>query len=302
MRHWRYYYHGLNIISALPLPELNAFEMNQPVCAPDVSISLGGEAFEFAADENFKDEYRFFIKEVGWYVVRGGRHIFVHPLKVASMRQLRIFLLGSAWGALLYQRQMVLIHGSAVQVDGAAVIFCAQRGEGKSTLAALLDAQGHNLISDDLCCLKLSGGETPMVYPSVPRMRLWSDAIRELGWDTSGCEPDHLRAGKFQYLRTTAITVNPLPIREIYVLGWGEARVQRLTGFVALRRFIDAARWRGDLLVKVGNPVNHLQRCADLLQLIPLSEFRRPRNLAESAEQVRYLASLWENRRANNLT
>ena len=133
-----------------------------------------------------------------------------------------------------------------------------------------------------------------MVYPSVPRMRLWSDAIHELGWDRSGSEPDHMRAGKFQYLRTTGIAVNPLPIREIYVLGWGEARVQRLTGFAALRRLIDAARWRGDLLVKVGNPAAQLQHCADLLQVVRLSEFRRPKNLREAAEHARYLALSWE--------
>jgi hypothetical protein len=171
------------------------------------------------------------------------------------------------------------------------VIFCAQRGEGKSTLAALLDAQGHRLVSDDLCCLQLSDRETPMVYPSVPRMRLWTDAIRELGWNTSASEPDYMRAGKFQYLRTTPITVDPLPIREIFVLGWGEARVQRLTGFAALQRFIGAARWRGDLLMKVGNPAEHLQHCAELLQHVPLSEFRRPRNLAEAPESIRYLTS-----------
>jgi hypothetical protein len=293
MRHWRYYYHGLNVISALPLPELSAFEKNEPVAEPDVLISLGDAANEFVADASVEEEYRFFIKDVGWYIVRGGRDIVAHPLKTASMRQLRIFLLGSAWGALLYQRRMVPIHASAVQVDGEALIFCAQRGEGKSTLAALLGAQGHSLVSDDLCCLRLSDGETPMVYPSVPRMRLWSDAIRELGWDTSGSEPDHMRAGKFQYLRTTAIAVNPLPIREIYVLGWGEARVQRLTGFAALQRFIGAARWRGDLLMKVGNPAEHLQQCVDLLQLVRLSEFRRPRNLAEAAEHLRYLSSSW---------
>jgi hypothetical protein len=220
MQQWRYYYHGLNVQSVLPLPELSAFE-KKSVCDPDVSISLGGAAIEFVADGGIEGEYRYLYQR-SWLVYSSRR-----PSYCRSSAESCQYAAGSGFppgfglGALLYQRKMVLIHASAVQVNGAAVVFCGQRGEGKSTLAALLDAQGHSLVSDDLCCLKLSGGETPMVYPSVPRMRLWSDAIRELGWETSGAEPDHIRAGKFQYLRTKAVAVNPLPIREIYLLGWG---------------------------------------------------------------------------------
>jgi len=62
----------------------------------------------------------------------------------------RLYLLGSAWGALCYQRDLLVLHASAVRVDGRAVAFCGRPGMGKSTLAAWLAESGHALVSDDL--------------------------------------------------------------------------------------------------------------------------------------------------------
>jgi hypothetical protein len=284
----------LDVISELRLPEWGTFERELFAGEPDVRISIRTGPIDFGTATPVQGEYRFFVKEVGWFRVRDGREIVLQPLDSANPRRVRIFLLSSAWGALLYQRKSLVIHASAVQIaDGGAVLFCARRGEGKSTLAALLGVQGCTLVSDDFCCLDVREGEPPAIYPSIPRVRLWSDAIRQLGWETARSEADTMRLGKFQYALAGNTMVDPLPIREIYLLGWGETGIERLAGFSALRRFLSAARWRTDLLMGVGSPAEYLQQCANLLRQVPVSALRRPKHLEVAPEGVRFLTEYW---------
>jgi len=292
MGHWRYLFHGLDVISNVVLPEWEPFERKVWSGESQVTISVITECVDYERASVPEDGYRFFVDEIGWFRVRGGREIAAWPLPRAAIRRVRVFLLGSAWGALLYQRKRLIIHASAVQIGDGAVAFCAGRGEGKSTLAALLGECGHRSVSDDLCCLSLEGS-APMIYPSMPRARLWRDAIEVLGWGRSGSEPDSVRPGKFQYARQGSAPVDPLPLRGLYILAWGHAGINRLTGFAALTRFVSAAQWRSDLLMTVGNPADHMQQCADLLRQVPLSEFRRPRDLPTARENVKILTNSW---------
>ncbi len=56
-----------------------------------------------------------------------------------------------------YNDWLMTVHASGVEKDGASVLFPAATGRGKSTLAALLNAHGYNLISDDLIALDTEG-------------------------------------------------------------------------------------------------------------------------------------------------
>jgi hypothetical protein len=74
---------------------------------------------------------------------------------------------------LLALRGYLPIHGSALEIDGRAVLLCGQAGAGKSTLAANLVALGARLISDDLSVLV--AGETPKLLAGRPSIRLHAD-------------------------------------------------------------------------------------------------------------------------------
>jgi len=51
---------------------------------------------------------------------------------------------------LTLEKQFVMLHCSAVEIDGCAVVFIAPYHAGKSTLAAALLERGHRLITDDI--------------------------------------------------------------------------------------------------------------------------------------------------------
>lgn len=81
-----------------------------------------------------------------------------------------------AWGlpAALCMRARgdVPLHAAAVEVDGAAVVVAAPGHAGKTTLAALLAAAGHRVLSEDLTCLRVDGDRAWVVPgPAVLRLR-----------------------------------------------------------------------------------------------------------------------------------
>lgn len=73
----------------------------------------------------------------------------------------------------------LVLHGSAVLVDGRAVLFVGESGRGKSTLAAWMGGRGHAVLADDCLRMDESSGRLAM-RPAYPGLRVWPDAARYL--------------------------------------------------------------------------------------------------------------------------
>ncbi len=70
----------------------------------------------------------------------------------------------------------LLLHASAVNVQGRTVLFLGKSGWGKSTLAALFHQAGNQLYSDD--CVQLKQEQTEwLALPTYPSLRLFEDSI-----------------------------------------------------------------------------------------------------------------------------
>ena len=287
MEHWHYLYAGLQVDSHLEIPEWDGFESTGVSKQADVHIRLGNVSegvSECPKDVPFihSSEYCFCVPDVASYRVRQGREISVSPVPGAGGQEVRLYLLGSAWGVLCYQRSQLALHASVVEVGTQAVMFCGASGTGKSCTAAWLVRQGYPLVSDDLCCFDLLPDGTPLVHASARRLKLWRDAIEALNWKEQELVRDHVRLDKFHLVDLPGLRKSgrsePLRLRAIYLLNWGENNLVRLTGLEALRRFVRAATYRGDLLEKMGLPASHWQRCIQLIQHTPVYEFSRPRD------------------------
>src|SRR5262245_4187680 len=179
----------------------------------------------------------FSIPEVGRYKVIEGREIVVMPAPGVGARELRLYLLGPAWVLLCYQLDLLLLHASAVQSGDSAVAFCGPSGAGKSTMATTLACRGYPLISDDLSRVDIGAGQVPLIWPTAARLKLWRDALDALGWPVDGLERDHYRMDKFHVPWPRDGMSQPVPLRAVYVLEWGEPNLIHLTGTAALRRF-----------------------------------------------------------------
>ena len=77
----------------------------------------------------------------------------------------------------LGERRHLLIHASAVERNGQAVIMPGDSGSGKSTLAALLGEHGWRLLADEFVMIDMASG---MVLPFPRAISLKNSAIAEM--------------------------------------------------------------------------------------------------------------------------
>ena len=292
-----YTYTGLHIQSAIPIPEWADFENVNP---SDVDIHIflenGAKDWETPAPDApvvCADEYRFSVPEVGAYQVLNGNEIRVSPDPAAGWGEVRLFLLGSAWGALCYQRDLLTLHASVVRVDKGAVAFCAHSQMGKSTMAAYLTKAGYTLVSDDLTRVEIIAQGPPLIYPSAPRLKLWQDALDALDWGSAAMVRDHYRFEKFHLPLSGESRSQPLPLRAIYVLAWGDLDITQLTGKAALQELVSAATYRGSLLEPMGKMGWYYRQCLELIQHTLVFQFRRPKDLTRMDQTVHYLENNW---------
>jgi hypothetical protein len=76
----------------------------------------------------------------------------------------------SALCVLLALRGDLVLHASAVEVDGRATLFCGPTQRGKSTLARALGEAGYRLPGEDGIAIEL-GGEEPIAFPGARGVR-----------------------------------------------------------------------------------------------------------------------------------
>jgi hypothetical protein len=88
-----------------------------------------------------------------------------------DLREHRI--VSSAVCTLLAMRGDLVLHASAVAVDGRAVLFCGPTGRGKSTIALALGEAGHPVLGEDGVAIDLERGE-PVAYPGARGIRVRS--------------------------------------------------------------------------------------------------------------------------------
>ena len=122
----------------------------------------------------------------------------------------------------MHQRGLLVLHASVVSFDGVAVGFLGERGWGKSTTAAALNARGHALVADDILAIQTGSDGVPMAQPGPPHFKLWPEAAAA----SFGDDPDQLKRLHSQVEKRTRFATNalrkPLPLSHLYVLDRGE--------------------------------------------------------------------------------
>lgn len=178
---------GLQFCGNQPLLELSGTDDASRACA-DITLDWLGAALPctdksaVAAPVHFAgDTFGLQVPGVAYYQVTPNR-IAISPQPDADDRSVRAFLFGSAIGALLQLRGLMVLHGSAVALpNGEAAVFCGHSTAGKSTLAAALAAKGYAALADDLTAIRFEADGSAWCLPGLARTKLWRDALDTLG-------------------------------------------------------------------------------------------------------------------------
>ncbi len=280
----KYTAYGLNINSALELPELISNESD----TTDVVIRIdklesspfkdSSEYYTFTAK---KEGMYLFWQEIGTILISEGKEIIIDCIPNCEMSRLRLFILGAAMGTLLHQRGYIVLHASAVSIDGKGVVFTADKGRGKSTMAAALQTRGHGLIADDVVAIDFERENNPIIYPAFPQLKLWSEAVSYLGKNPDDLPLLTSKFDKREYLLKDNFIKQALPVKQIFVLGKGsEITVNDLSPqevMLYLIRNTYVARF-GSLLLKSNDP-SHFLKLTKLAKSVSIQRLLRPNSL-----------------------
>lgn len=203
--------YGLTLESDFPLEGL--LISDKPT---DVRITIkDGPCIETESKtiHSSSDEILFIVPLTATFKVSNGNKIEITRHHEDDVR-CRIFLLGTVMTLILHQRGMLVLHGSAIDHHGQAIIFCGPRGSGKSTLSATYQKEGFPLMSDDVCAIYFDELGNPWLIPSFPVQKLYEDASQRLGLSMDKGTPVPNTPKKFIY-PVAHYTSTALPLKAI---------------------------------------------------------------------------------------
>jgi hypothetical protein len=124
----------------------------------------------------------------------------------------------------LSQQGQRVFQASAVEIGNGAVVFAAESGRGKSTLAASFAVNGFRFLTDDGLVLE-PAGDGYAVLPSHPSIRLWADSEAALIQPGTETAPAVSYTSKARFLAGEQVRFRdqPRPLRRAYFLGDGRA-------------------------------------------------------------------------------
>ncbi len=278
---YNYRVFGLEIESMLQCPELLTGGGGGDVSIHFGSVpsSLSGAKVKGQGYEAAQDRLLFTVDEVGRYLITDGNRVLIERFPGVEELTLRLYLLGSALGALLHQRGLLTLHGSAVATPTGCAIFLGESGMGKSTLAAAMGQRGYRLVTDDVCCIEIGEAGKPVIRPGYPQIKLWADAARMLGEEMKSLRRLHPDFDKGGLVIDEGFSDAPLPLDRVYLLDVGQnshCELQPLAGFEKLSA-LTCQTYRWYFLEGLGQKIDHFQQCATLAKQIPLTRIIRPR-------------------------
>jgi hypothetical protein len=289
----RYRAFSVEVESELPLPELKT-----SAGRPDVIIRLGtapkfknSSLSERCVNAN-EDEVHLYWEGAGSFVMRGGTEMVVEPIANVEEALLRTGILGPGFATILQQRGNLVLHASAVVIDGKAVAFIGWKGQGKSTLAATLFARGYPLLTDDLLLLNGKDGQV-MAHPGFPQFKLWPDSAQcSLSESPEGMPKLMSDCEKRLRPVTDGFASGPARLCAIYVLANGsELMATRLTPQETFKQIVSntfCARYGSRVFDgQIGR--THLQNVAKIVTDVPVFKLERPSSLAKLGQLAEFV-------------
>ena len=285
-RGYCYQHSGVLVRSQIAIPEWQPF-VSEHDSEADVEIGFVELEPEFsnnnAASHWDGTTLSFTVDDIAHWSISGGDRIAIAPFEGAHETALRSFTLGSSWAAIGYQRGWAMLHGSAVEIGGRAVLFCGGQERGKSTMAAALCARGARLMVDDLSRVEAGAdGEAALLYPSAPRLKLWQDAIAHLGLADSIAAQDDFRDAKYHLSSNADASAESVELAAIIVLDWGDRLdFEHLQGSTALMSVLEEAAYRPEMVEAMGVHSEQAAHFARIVSSTPVWRMQRPREFAK---------------------
>lgn len=272
---------GLNIASSIDLPEFLPGNEAPPDVLVDyglVPVSLAEIRSKGVCFQAAPGRFLLNVAGIARFLVVGGKNILIHRFAGAADNAVRLFLQGSAFGALLHQRGILPLHASAIRVNGRAVLFCGVSSVGKSTLAGAFVKRGYPVLTDDICALSCEKKDIPMVLPGFPQLRLWANATQRLQENHTALPRVRQGIEKYGLPLRERFCAESTPLDRIYVLNTTNTDRFDLIPISGLEKFnaLLANTYRFRFTEGLGNRPEHFSQCAAVGRYVEVRRVIRP--------------------------
>jgi hypothetical protein len=285
---------GLSIMSEIPLPELPQLEnsldsIDIVIKVEDLSkkwLEISGMPYDFVFSENL---VMFQIPNIATFLIQDGKMITVSLLKEADDNLIRLFILGTCMGAILMQRKILPLHGSAIAINGKAYAIVGDSGVGKSTLASAFLKEGYKLLSDDVIAVSFQHNQKiPFVTPSYPQQKLWEDSLKSFGMVSRNFQSIYGRENKYSIPVPSKYFTQPLPLAGIIELVKTENGDINIRPIEKLQRFhtLYYHTYRNFFIQKLGLMDWHFCVSANIIKNIDLYQLHRPTSRFSASQLV----------------
>ncbi|MGN4445273.1 aldolase [Bacillus cereus group sp. MYBK79-1] len=284
---------GLRVLSEIQLPELPRInEQEETIEVIIRTADLFQKWSEFTnTEQNFvvdKNVVMIRIPDTAIFSIQEGKQIVVSPMKEACEDKIRLYILGTCMGALLIQRGILPLHGSAINIDGKVYAFVGDSGAGKSTLASAFLSKGYKILSDDVIAVTVSSDKTPIVIPSYPQQKLWAESLNAFGMGTASYNPLFERETKYAVPVQSHFFSEPLPLAGVIELTKTEdesVELIRIEGLERLRTLF-LHTFRKFLITHLKLTEWHFTTSTSVINKVDMFHLKRPNNRFTAHELV----------------
>lgn len=290
---------GIRFASELELPgvtqAIGAAPAKAIVRLGSVPESLTDPLFSGPAWEAVPGRFLLNRPEAGRFLVCDGQQLTVQPTPGVPASTVRLFLMGSAFGALMHQRQIFPLHASAVRVGDFCVAFTGISGAGKSTIAAFLEQNGYDILSDDTSAIRLLPGLGAVVFPGIPRIKLNADSFASLCSEQRRWHQPQSAYDKYEISVSQKMSDGFLPLRAVYNLCEspnGSVQIAALSGPDSLQCLVRNT-YRRRYVFGLALQQTHFQTCADTLKSTQVFNLHRPKEYAGLSTTLKHLKTHW---------
>ncbi|WP_028392293.1 phosphoenolpyruvate carboxykinase (ATP) [Bacillus cihuensis] len=276
---------GYTISSEIPLPELPSIKLEDYLS--DITVKrldlinlwseLSSENDYFVINEN---QIVFQIPEIAIFLIRNGNEICFSPFVDIRDKHLRLYILGTCMGAILMQRKILPLHGSAIAINGKAYAIVGESGAGKSTLASAFLQKGYQLLSDDVIPVTFSSNDTPIVTPAYPQQKLWIESLNQFEMNADDYQSIVERETKFAVPVFSQFARESLPLGGIFELIISEDERIELLPIKKMERFLTVYQhtYRNFFIEDSGLMDWHFNTSAKFVNKINLYQLSRPQS------------------------
>ena len=284
---------GGSLRSEIPLPELEPTTCELPdwtfrrASGPlTASKHLGYEGVDAGVRVRcgqLRDGYRLEFDDTGVFdITDGGRLVEWSAGRVESRELVGADLLGGVFSVALHLQGLMCLHASAVAIGDIVIAFAAQKGTGKSTIAAAMCGAGARFFTDDM--LPVMPDTVATAWPSVPAVRLLHDSASRLGYAKG---PTHPASGKYHVsaLPADLVETRRLPLAAVYELSpiagdssTPDVRRVRLSGAAAVATLLRHSR--AGLVIGGAESAALFERAVDITRSVPVYRLEATRDFS----------------------